>query len=120
VTAALLLGAGFGLGLAAIAFGFAPARPPLAAVLAALTRPPQPAPAAPLEQGGWAARAGRPFAAVLAGLGLPSDRVRSDLAVLGRPPGRQLAEQATAAITPPRSPGCCSPRPPTPSSRWAG
>ncbi len=115
MTAALLLGGGFGLGLAAIAFGLAPARPPLAAVLAALTRPPQPAPALPAEEGGWAARAGRPFAAVLAGLGLPSDRVRSDLAVLGRPPGRQLAEQATAAIT-----GLLLPQPPTPSSRWVG
>jgi tight adherence protein C len=99
VTAALMLGAGFGLGLAAIAFGLAPARPPLAAVLAALTRPPQPTPGPPADEGGWAARAGRPFAAVLAGLGLPGDRVRSDLAVLGRPPGRLLAEQATAAIT---------------------
>ncbi|HTQ90915.1 MAG TPA: type II secretion system F family protein [Streptosporangiaceae bacterium] len=99
MTAALALGAGFGLGLAAIAFGLAPARPPLTAALAALTRPPQPAPALPASEGGWAAQMGRPFAAVLAGLGLPSDRIRSDLAVLGRPPGRQLAEQAAAAIT---------------------
>lgn len=96
--AALVLGAGFGLGVAAIAFGLAPARPPLAAVLAALTQPPQPGPAASLEEGGWAARTGRPFAAVLASLGLPTDRVRADLAVLGRPAERQLAEQATTAI----------------------
>jgi tight adherence protein C len=98
MVAALVLGAGFGLGVAAIAFGLAPARPPLAAVLAALTQPPQTAPAAPLEEGGWAARTGRPFAAILASLGLPSGRVRSDLAVLGRPVERQLAEQATTAI----------------------
>ena len=85
--------------MAAIAFGLAPARPPLAAVLATLTQPPQLAPPAPLEEGGWAARTGRPFAAILASLGLPSGRVRSDLAVLGRPVERQLAEQATTAIT---------------------
>ena len=95
---ALLLGAGSGLGLTAIAAGLAPARPPLTAVLAALAQPPQPAPAPPLEEGGWTARAGRPFATVLAGLGLPSGRIRSDLDVLGRPAARLLAEQATAAI----------------------
>lgn len=97
--AALVLGAGCGLGLAAIAFGLTPARPPLAAVLVALTQPPQPALDSPGEAGGWAARAGRPFAAVLVSLGLPSQRARADLAVVGRPAGRQLAEQATAAIT---------------------
>jgi tight adherence protein C len=96
--AALALGAGFGLGAVAIAFGLAPARPPLAAVLAALTQPPQPAPSVPLEEGRWTARAGQPFAALLASLGLPGDRVRADLAVLGRPVERQLAEQATTAI----------------------
>jgi tight adherence protein C len=37
-------------------------------------------------------------AALLAGLGLPGKTLRADLAILGRPPERLLAEQATAAV----------------------
>ena len=53
------------------------------------------------EAGGWAARLGRPAASLLSALGLPTRGLRRDLALLGRPPERQLAEQATAAITVP-------------------
>jgi Flp pilus assembly protein TadB len=97
VTAALLLGTGFGLGLLAIAAGLAPRRVSLADALALLTRQ-QPAPLVTLDAGGWAAQLGRPAAALLAALGLPGGTLRRDLAVLGRAPERLLAEQATAAI----------------------
>jgi hypothetical protein len=57
---------------------------------------PRAAPAAGDRRGG---RLGRPAVTLLAGLGLPTRGLRRDLALLGRPPERQLAEQATAAIT---------------------
>ena len=98
MTAALLLGALAGLGLLAIAAGLAPRRVSLASALEAILREPRP-PLVTLDQGGWAARLGRPAAGLLAGLGLPTRSLRADLALLGRPPERQLAEQATAAIT---------------------
>jgi Flp pilus assembly protein TadB len=97
VTAALLAGTGFALGLLAIAAGLAPRRTSLADALDFLTRP-RPAPVITLDAGGWAARLGRPAAALLAGLGLPGKALRADLAILGRPPERLLAEQATAAV----------------------
>jgi tight adherence protein C len=94
---ALALGAGLGGGVLLVITGAWPARPPLAAVLAALApRPPAPRAAAG-DPWGWAARAGRPAAGLLARLGLPRAAVRRDLAVLGRSTDRHLAEQATAA-----------------------
>jgi Flp pilus assembly protein TadB len=97
VTAALLLGAVAGLGLVAIAAGLIPRRIPLSRALAAVTSVPAP-PLVTTEEGGWAARLGRPAAGLLAGLGLPGRGLRRDLALLGRPPARQLAEQATTAV----------------------
>ena len=97
MTGALLAGAGFALGLLAIAAGLAPSRASLADALAFLTRQ-QPVPVVTLDAGSWAARLGRPAAALLAGLGLPGKTLRADLAILGRPPERLLAEQATAAV----------------------
>jgi Flp pilus assembly protein TadB len=97
VTAAVLAGTGFGLGLLAIAAGLAPRRASLAEALDFLTRQ-RPAPVITLDAGSWAARLGRPAAALLAGLGLPGKTLRADLAILGRPPERLLAEQATAAV----------------------
>lgn len=97
MTAMLLAGTGFGLGLLAIAAGLAPSRASLADALDWLTRP-RPAPVLTLDTGGWAARLGRPAASLLAGLGLPGKSLRADLAILGRPPERLLAEQATGAV----------------------
>jgi Flp pilus assembly protein TadB len=97
VTAALLAGAGFGLGLLAVIAGLAPRRAGLADALDFLTRA-RPAPVVTPDAGGWAARLGRPAAALLAGAGLPGKALRADLAVLGRPPERLRAEQATAAV----------------------
>ncbi len=94
---ALLAGALFGLGLLAIAAGLAPRKPPLAEALAAVTRE-SARPLVTPDEGGWTARLGRPAAALLSGVGLPTAAVRRDLAVLGRPVERQLAEQATAAL----------------------
>jgi tight adherence protein C len=98
VIGALLLGGGFGAGLLAMAAGLMPRRPGLAEALAALTRPAAPVPVVPVEAGGWAARLGRPAVTVLARLGLPTSGMRRDLALLGRPPARLLAEQATTAL----------------------
>jgi Flp pilus assembly protein TadB len=98
MTATLLLGAGFGAGLWALLVGLFPPRPPLAAELAALRARPAPPPIVDSEQAGWTARAGRPFVAALAALGLPRACVRRDLAVLGRPMAQHLAEQAAAAL----------------------
>lgn len=97
MTAALLAGTGFGLGLLAIAAGLAPRRASLADALDWLTRP-RPAPVIALDAGGWAARLGRPAASLLAGLGLPGKTLCKDLAILGRPPERLLAEQAAGAV----------------------
>jgi tight adherence protein C len=97
VIGALLTGALFGLGLLAIVAGLAPRKPPLAEALAAVTREPV-RPLVSPDEGGWAAWLGRPAAALLSGVGLPTAAVRRDLAVLGRPVERQLAEQVTAAL----------------------
>jgi tight adherence protein C len=97
VIGALLAGVLFGLGLLAIVAGLAPRKPPLADALAAVTREPARPLVAP-DEGGWTARLGRPAIVLLAGVGLPTTAVRRDLAVLGRPVERQLAEQATAAL----------------------
>lgn len=99
MTGALMLGAGFGLGLIAIAVALMPRKATLAQALAAISRQPGPPPIAVTDAGGWTARIGRPAVTVLAGLGLPSRPVRRDLAILGRTGERLLAEQATAAIT---------------------
>ena len=102
MTAALLAGTGFALGLIAIAAGLAPSRTSLADALDFLTRP-RPAPVLTLDAGGWAARLGRPAAALLAGLGLPGKTLRADLAILGRP-----RNGCWPSRPPPPSPACCS------------
>jgi len=96
---ALLLGTGLGLGAWLIISGAWPARPPLARMLAALCPPAVPPPIITGDDGGWAARAGRPAAGLLRALGLPGAAVRRDLAVLGRGTDRHLAEKAATAVT---------------------
>ncbi|MFF0147022.1 type II secretion system F family protein [Amycolatopsis sulphurea] len=95
---ALILGAGLGLGLWALAVWAFPPRPALGAVLARSTAAPAPTPILAAKDTGWAARLGRPFIAPLRALGLPGERLARDLAVIGRPVATHLAEKATLAI----------------------
>ena len=102
MTGPLLLGAGFGLGLTALAAWVVPARPSLAAAVAALHPAPSDTTTGPLtlpgdHTPGWLARLGRPAVPLLARVGLPR-AAATDLAVCGRDPARHLAEQAGTAI----------------------
>jgi len=110
VILALVTGAGVGLGLLMLARGLAPPRAPLAAALARLEvdtarpsgtwQPPGPAarPSA-VDGGGWGvALAGRPLASLAAWLGLQPSWLRRDLAVMGRPLERHLADKAVLAL----------------------
>jgi len=117
VILALVTGAGVGLGLLAVARGLAPPRMPLAAALACLevdaarpttTRQPSPAPgvrgsggggSGSAGGGGWAVTlAGWPLARLAARLGLQPRWLRRDLAIMGRPLERHLADKATLAL----------------------
>lgn len=94
----LLLGVGFGVGVWALCVWAFPPRPALRTVLARLSARPAPAPILTAGEPRWAARLGRPFVRPLAALGLPTARIRKDLAVIGRPVATYLAEKATLAI----------------------
>ncbi len=102
MTGPLVLGAGFGLGLALLVAWLVPARPTLAQAFAALHPPPAPTtpppPVLAAEPGGWIATVGRPAVPLLARLGLPRTATIGDLAICGRDPARHLAEQAAMAL----------------------
>ena len=98
VVNALVLGAGFGLGLWALAVAMFPARPALRAVLARVTAAPAPPPIVAIGEAGWAARLGRPVVVPLRALGLPGERLTRDLVVVGRPISTHLAEKASFAL----------------------
>lgn len=85
---AMLAGAGFGLGVALLWYGWRPPRPALAVVLERLRRPPVVLTARQ--------RRYRMLGAPLARLGLPNRRTRQDLALLERDVDTFLAEQAAA------------------------
>jgi Flp pilus assembly protein TadB len=97
----MLLAAGVGVGLWALAVWLVPPRPSLEEVLARLDPTPT-APAAtasvPQTQDGWAVRAGWPFVGLLRAAGLPTQALRQDLATLGRSAEAHLAEKATAGL----------------------
>lgn len=93
---ALLLGAGFGLGLWALAVWLVPPHPALGAVLARTNATPPPI--LVTDNAGWAATLGRPFIAPLRALGLPGDRLTRDLRVIGCPVSTHLAHKATLAV----------------------
>jgi tight adherence protein C len=114
MTIALVCGAGVGLGILLIIRGLIPARVPLAVALGqlhglggriqhdggiALDNGHQSSLGRETAQGGLAAQIGRPLARHLVALPLLPRRVRSDLAVLGRPPERHLAEKVTLGLT---------------------
>ncbi len=114
MTIALLCGAGLGLGVFCIIRGTIPVRIPLAIALkrlhgiedqsastdAAFSRwLGRQGPSVETTKDGLASRIGRPVARQLITLPLLSRRVRSDLAILGRLPERQLAEKVTLGMT---------------------
>ncbi|MBL7487772.1 type II secretion system F family protein [Frankia sp. AgB1.9] len=98
----MVLAAGVGVGLWALAVWLFPPKPSLAEILAHL-EPTAATPAAapsgvPPEQDGWAVRAGWPFIGLLRATGLPTAALRQDLAALGRSAEAHLAEKATAGL----------------------
>lgn len=98
--AALLSGAGLGLGLLVIARGLWPRRAPLAVALGRLDRVAAPAPilgvAAPI--GWWGRSVGPPMAGALDQLGLRLPSLRRDLRITGRAFETHLAEKAALAL----------------------
>lgn len=86
---AMLAGAGFGLGAALVWYGLHPPRPALAGVLERLRRRP--------ERLSGRQRRYRLLGAPLARLGLPSRRMRQDLALIEKEVDTFLAEQAAIA-----------------------
>jgi tight adherence protein C len=95
---ALLLGTGLGIGLWSLAVWLVPPRPALGAALARTTTPPAPPPILITDDTGWVAKLGRPAVTPLRALGLPSERLARDLAVIGRPVATHLAEKATLTV----------------------
>ncbi|MCM3883132.1 type II secretion system F family protein [Frankia sp. R82] len=97
----MLLAAGVGVGLWALAVWLVPPRSSLEEVFARLdpapARPAAPA-VLPADPDGWAVRAGRPFTGLLHAAGLPTAALRHDLVALGRSTDAYLAEKATAGL----------------------
>ncbi|MEV0112548.1 type II secretion system F family protein [Streptomyces sp. NPDC050844] len=97
----MLLGALFGVGLVATAYGLRPPKPALSDVLAALNAPPPPVSSLHPEATGeaeWATRLGRRAVPLVRALGFPTASLRTDLAVLGTEVDRHLAGKATCAL----------------------
>ncbi|MFI2030542.1 type II secretion system F family protein [Streptomyces buecherae] len=92
------LGALFGVGVTALAYGLRPPRPALAAVLTALNASPPPdEPRAENEE--WATRLGRRAVPLVRALGFPTTSLRADLAVCGTNEEQFLAGKAVCAAT---------------------
>lgn len=97
--ALLLLGAGGGLGMWALAVWLVPPRPALAALIAHLNSTPAPPPILTTGDGGWAVRLGSPFTSLLRALGLPGPTGAQNLALAGRSTENHLAEKAALSLT---------------------
>lgn len=97
-TIIVLLSAGVGIGLWALAVYVLPPRPSLASLLTRLDRMPAPPPILATEERGWAVRLGRPFVGMLRAAGLPTAAVRQDLAITGRATDTHLADKAALAL----------------------
>jgi tight adherence protein C len=95
----LSTGVGAGIGLWLLIIGWRPHPPRLDKALADLrAAPPWADVPLPAEHTGWAARLGRPAVRHLLRIGLPTARIRRDLATIGKPAGVHVAEQATATV----------------------
>jgi tight adherence protein C len=107
MTTALVCGAGVGVGILIILRGIRPSRVPLVVALGRLHgvggsvaqhHVGRGTVDGGARSGGLAAQVGRPLARHLVSLPLLPRRVRSDLAVLGRPPERHLAEKISLGL----------------------
>ncbi|MFJ9174935.1 type II secretion system F family protein [Streptomyces sp. NPDC102360] len=96
----MLLGALFGAGAVALAYGLRPVRAPLADVVA-VTRtqePVTPSPSRAAVEAEWATRLGRRVVPLVRALGFPTAALRQDLAVCGLDEEQHLAGKAVSAI----------------------
>lgn len=99
ITMGVLLGAGIGLGLWALLVWLAPPKPSLASLLDTLHAAPKAPPVITTpDKGRWAAKLGRPAVGMLASFGLPTQKRRRDLHVLGRTTDTVLAEKAVLTV----------------------
>jgi Flp pilus assembly protein TadB len=94
----VVLGAGAGLGLWALAVWLVPPQPPLADLITRLNTPHTPPPILGSSDGGLAVRLGSPLAGLLRSAGLPGHGTARDLAVTERSADALLAEKATLAV----------------------
>jgi Flp pilus assembly protein TadB len=95
---AIMLGAGFGIGLWALLIWARPARTPLSVVFTRLRHQPDPPAILTTDRSGWPARAGRRASPALRAARLPSLSVQRDLTVVGRDVDAHLAEKATLTL----------------------
>lgn len=98
MSAAILLGAGLGIGLWVLTVGWRPPRPALGSVLHRAKTAPTPEPILHPADGHRWVRLGRPLVAVLRAAGLPTPTTLRDLAVLEKPADAFLAEKATSTL----------------------
>jgi tight adherence protein C len=96
--AALLWGAGLGVGLWALAVWLFPPRP-LHVLVDRLHATPPPPPILAVDSDGWVLRVGKPFVKTLAALGLPNQRLQDDLVITSKSTQHHLAEKATLALS---------------------
>ncbi|MFF9897725.1 type II secretion system F family protein [Streptomyces longispororuber] len=94
-----VLGMGIGLGWWALLVWLYPPRPTLSDLVARIRPAPRELPFVPAQDGGWAARAGRPCAASLRSLGLPRPGTEKALALVERSADTHLAEKAVLGLT---------------------
>jgi hypothetical protein len=99
VTTAILLGAGLGAGLWALAVWLVPPRPALGTVLHRATTASAPASLLTTSGAHWSIRYSRPLVALLCAAGLPTPAILRDLTVLERPVDTFLAEKGVLAIS---------------------
>ena len=103
--AAVMLGAGCGAGVWALAVWLFPPRPSLAAQLARALDPPALPEPETQQARGWPARLGAPFVPVLTSLGLPGPRLVRDLRITSTTVSEHLAVRSVLALAGLLTPG---------------